>query len=93
MVSSAAAALFHMRWNLVLAAGLVVLTGCATRYYDVTLANGTRVVARSKPRLIEGYYVFKDLGGQRQEISSFKVNEIAPHSTKPPSPFNNYGGK
>ena len=72
----------------------LAVSGCALRQYDVTLSNGTVVSARSKPKLVEGLYEFKDLNGKVQKIPQYRISEIAPHTVKEKkSPFNNYGAK
>ena len=56
-------------------------TGCATRY-SLTLNNGDVITARGKPRFDKekNRYYFKNAYGQPDEISAFKVREIAPSS-------------
>jgi hypothetical protein len=63
--------------TLVFAAG--VLCGCA-RHYVITLSNGSRITTSSKPRLQNGYYVFKDALGQDSYVGAGRVTEIAPAS-------------
>ena len=77
---------------LLVAVLLVGTSGCALRYYDVTLNNGTVIGAKGKPKLVNGYYVFNDLRGEQKEISQFRIRSVAPHSEKR-SPFNNYGAQ
>ena len=57
----------------------VLLTGCA-RNYVITMNNGARVTAKSKPKLQGAYYVFKDAKGEPTQISAGRVREIAPAS-------------
>ena len=61
--------------------GLALLTGCATRQYVVTLNNGYRIMAAEKPHL-EGFnFVFADLNGRTNAISSTRVRSIVPASS------------
>jgi hypothetical protein len=76
----------------VLVSTVVLLSGCALRYYDVTLTNGTVIGAKSRPRLQNGYYFFTDFAGKEQRLPEHRISEIAPHVEKAKkSPFNNYG--
>lgn len=65
--------------RILLVSGLLVLSGCA-RDYVLTLSNGARVTARSKPRLKNGYYIFKDAQGQPSYVSAGRVTVIEPAS-------------
>lgn len=62
-----------------LAALLAVLavTGCRTKY-QLTLNNGNQVTTANKPKLVNGYYVFKDLNGQTNYVSQTRVRAIEP---------------
>ena len=63
-----------------LLAGLLVLTGCA-RGYILTLNNGERIKAKSKPRFDKGFYYFKDASGRAADpVFAGRVREIAPSS-------------
>ena len=62
---------------LALTAGLV--TGCATRY-DITLTNSNTITAFSKPKLVEGFYVFKNAAGEEARVSAMRVAAIGPQS-------------
>lgn len=75
-----------LRLVLICALGLVVLTGC-TRRYTVTLQNGNRITAHSKPKLEDGAYVFKDGKGETMKVPRTRVREIAPES-QASSPYN-----
>jgi hypothetical protein len=53
----------------------VLLAGCAR--YDLTMANGDVVRAKTKPKLNEqGYYVFKDLAGNETMVNRMRVRQI-----------------
>jgi len=54
-----------------------LLTGCASRY-TITLNNGNRITATSKPRLEKGNYVFKDVKGQVNYLPAGRVREVSP---------------
>ena len=62
-----------------LIAFLTVLSGCSHNY-TVTLSNGARVGASSKPKLEGGYYHFKDINGRETVVPEVRVREIAPAS-------------
>ena len=67
-------------------AALLILTGCA-RTYVVTLSNGQRISTSTKPRLVNGFYYFKDSSGQDvRPVLSSNVREIAPTSMASPPP-------
>jgi len=67
---------------------VLALSGCS-RHYVMTLNNGTKVVAASKPQLKEGTYYFKDATGGEQTIPQGRVREISPgtHSKTEANPF------
>jgi hypothetical protein len=59
-------------------AGLLLLTGCS-HLYVITMSDGRRYVAYSKPKLVNGFYHYKDAkGNQARPIYSGEVREIAP---------------
>ena len=58
----------------VLALGLLA-TGCAQSYTIVTTSGGT-LYSRGRPKLVGGYYQYKDSDGQIQEINSLRVRAI-----------------
>ena len=70
--------------------GLLLLTGCSHDYV-MTLSNGGRVRTSSKPRLVNGFYYFKDASGHEgRPVFSGSVREISPASMAPEdakSPF------
>ena len=68
-----------MKKLLPLLTALLFLTGCA-RNYVVTMINGQRYSATSKPRLDHGFYRFTDPSGKQQSIYSGQVREIIPAS-------------
>jgi hypothetical protein len=60
--------------------GLLLLTGCAHGYV-LTMSNGSRVRTASKPRLVNGFYYFKDANGRdARPIFSGNVTEVSPAS-------------
>jgi hypothetical protein len=56
-----------------------MLCGCASQYV-ITLHNGRRITAASKPRLDKGNYVFKDAEGKPAFVAAGRVREVAPAS-------------
>lgn len=56
---------------------ILALTGCA-RHYAITLTNSDTLIAKTKPRLERGYYVFKDTAGKEVRINELKVRQIEP---------------
>jgi hypothetical protein len=61
-------------------AGLLLLTGCAHGYV-LTMSNGDRIHTASKPRLVNGFYYFKDANGHdARPVFSASVTEISPAS-------------
>ncbi len=61
--------------NLVLTS-LLVVSGCSHQYV-MTLTNGTRMSAASKPRLQGGNYYYKDAAGRTASIPAGRVREIS----------------
>jgi hypothetical protein len=57
----------------------VLLTGC-THHYVITTTSGTRIDTSTKPRLKNGFYVYKDALGRDQAFSAGRVSEISPRS-------------
>jgi len=57
----------------------LLLTGCAHTYV-ITMADGQRFLARSKPKLDDhGFYHYKDASGKEaRPVFSSEVREIAP---------------
>jgi len=59
-------------------AGLLLLTGCS-HLYVVKTTDGSSYMAYSKPKLINGFYHFKDAkGNEARPVLSSQVREIAP---------------
>ena len=54
----------------------LVITACSSRY-EVTLSNTNVIDAYSRPKLVNGYYVFKDAKGQDVTVFAGKVREIS----------------
>lgn len=72
-------------------AALLLVTGCATRGYVITLNTGERITTPHKPKLVNGFYYFKDAhGNPATPIFSGRVYEVAPASmaSPPPNAFN-----
>lgn len=57
----------------------VVLCGCAS-HYAIILNSGSRIDAKTKPKLVGNSYVFKDMQGRDSYIPAGRVAEIAPAS-------------
>lgn len=64
---------------LVLTLGAVLLAGCA-RSYTLTLNSGNRITTRGKPKLENGFYVYKDATGQTGAVPVGRVREVSPTS-------------
>ena len=64
---------------IILMLGCVTLCGCA-RHYVVKLSNGSEFDTRSKPKLVDGSYHFKDALGRDSSIPASRVVEVAPAS-------------
>jgi hypothetical protein len=59
-------------------AALFLLTGCS-HLYVVSMTDGSRYMAYSKPKLVNGFYHFKDRSGKEaRPVLSSQVREIAP---------------
>jgi len=56
---------------------LVLVCGCQTRY-EITLNTGNQITSLSKPKLVQGYYVFKDATGKEIQIAAMRVRLIEP---------------
>jgi hypothetical protein len=57
----------------------LVMAGCA-HHYVLTLNNGQHLTTASKPKLIKGYYCYKDAQGKDVYVAAGRVREIAPAS-------------
>jgi hypothetical protein len=66
-----------MKSVLLCLAGLLAVSaaGCRSRY-DLTLSNSVSVTAYSRPKLVNGYYVFKDSKGQEARVFAGRVRSI-----------------
>lgn len=60
-----------------LAAVLAFGSGCA-RHYVITTNNGTKITTNSRPKKKDGYYLYKDMQGNKTSIFAGRVAEIAP---------------
>ena len=58
---------------------LLVLSGCANQYV-LTLNNGTKLAAASKPKLKQGKYYYKDAQGREIFVPEGRVRQIEPAS-------------
>jgi hypothetical protein len=58
---------------------VMALAGCHSMY-QITLTNGTRLTAASKPKLVGNNYVFKDAMGREVNLPAGRVQEIQPAS-------------
>lgn len=76
------------RLLLTLALGSCLFTGCA-RHYVVSKPNGVKIYTTSKPKLVHGYYVFKDGSGKQVAVAQGDVLQIVPRSmaNEPSSQF------
>ena len=63
----------------ILLLGTVLLSGCARRYV-ITQNNGATISTRSKPKLKNGSYVYRDFEGRTTSIPAGSVRQIAPAS-------------
>ncbi len=61
----------------------LLLAGCA-QHYDMTLTNGVRVTNVTKPILDAdtGLFTYKDVAGNKRQVSESRVLEIKPHSRR-----------
>ena len=67
-------------------AGLLLLTGCA-RHYILTLNNGAQIRTATKPKLVNGFYYYKDSSGREAApVFSGSVTEVSPASMASPPP-------
>lgn len=60
---------------------LLAGAGCRTSYVIET-SSGARIVTATKPRFVDGFYVYKDARGDEQRISKMRVREIGPATGK-----------
>ena len=63
----------------------LLLAGCASHQYVVTLNNGYRMMATGKPKLEGLNFVFTDPKGRTNSIPSVRVRAITPVSSQSPS--------
>lgn len=67
------------RTVLLLLACAFFVSGCAQTYV-ITLKNRERIQTKGKPRLVNGFYVYKDPFGRQGAQQAILVREIAPAS-------------
>lgn len=53
----------------------LLLSGCVRRY-AITLNNSDVILTTSRPKLVRGYYVFKDADGQEVRVNELRVRQI-----------------
>ncbi len=64
---------------------MLLSSGCA--HYDITMTNGEIIRTKSKPKLVDGFYVYKNLKGEEDRIRTTRVRQIEPTRHGKPSPF------
>ena len=67
------------RLVLAVAAGLIVLCGCASTYV-ITLSNGARITTSGRPKYKNGCYYYTDQSGRKGYVPGGRVREVAPAS-------------
>ncbi len=70
---------------------LFVALGCA-RHYTITTNNGSQILARGKPRLENGAYIYTDTQGRRASVPAGRVREVSPSSMATSSGSSQFGG-
>ena len=63
----------------IMALAALCAVGCAHQY-KIVLNNGTQVTASHKPKLVHGFYRFKDVNGKEVVIPEGRVQEVGPAS-------------
>jgi hypothetical protein len=58
---------------------LLLGAGCVS-HYTIVLDNGSQIAAKSKPKLKNGVYYYKDIQGKDAGLPSGRVVEISPSS-------------
>jgi hypothetical protein len=56
---------------------LALVCGCRTRY-NITLYSGSQITSLGKPKLVQGYYVFKDVTGKETRVTAMRIRLIEP---------------
>ena len=65
-------------------AGMLLLSGCAS-HYVLILTNGERITTKGKPKMVNGYFVYKDASGHEgQPVRAGNVREVSPASMATP---------
>lgn len=59
----------------------LAVTGCRSSYVIET-TSGSKIITASRPRLKEGFYVYRDARGDEQRISRMRVSEIGPATSR-----------
>jgi hypothetical protein len=76
-----------VRWKGLLAALVMAFATSGCAHYDITLTNGTVIQTKSKPKLQEGFYVYKNFRGEVERVRSTRVRQIEPTRHGKQSPF------
>ena len=58
-----------------LLAATLTLAGC-TNTYVIRLTNSDEIIAKGRPKLVNGQYLFKDAQGREVRINELRVREI-----------------
>jgi hypothetical protein len=64
---------------LLLVTAAITLSGCSHSYV-MKMTNNSRIVTANKPKLKNGFYVYKDAKGNEHSVSQGRISEIEPLS-------------